>query len=245
MIDTSKIIYVPGWVKVTVIIVLGLILASASYFTFFYVEAGNSSDWVIVTMSIAQLAASALIVFMLLIYAERGTNEKRLREKSRDFMQNLVLKAMTDNVLTGRNGEKIAINAKIVDTDGPLFCYYRLWPENDPKNHLTVGMVFNLKRFAVYLYLPSKSKMLKTIKDAEDYFKHGMSISEDVGYKCHISESYEGFFEQRCLILSFSQENLPEDFIDKPINKLFYAQDISQMLKWYLAQRVAAKVDFL
>ena len=223
---------------------LTLLLMSAAYLTYIYVD-GNDPDWAVVTMSITQISASGLIIFLLLIFAERGTNEQRLREKSKDFMENMITSSINENELTSSNGMKTPLKCEILHSDGPLVRFYKIYAEGNEKNHMTFSLLFNLKRFALYLYLPKTTKMFKNLKDAEDYFAHGMTIARGIGYSCSITESHEEFFGQRCYMLAFTQETLSDDFIDKPINKLFYAQDISLMLKWYLSQRIAGKIDFL
>lgn len=244
MIDTSKIIYVPKPIKILVIFILLMILGSALYFTYFYVQEAKNSDWVIVSLSIAQISSSGLVLFLLLIYAERGSSVKLLRSKSEEFIKVLIPRAFDENAIILKD-ETVALKAEVIASYGPLFHFYKIYAEKDPSKALRMGLVFNLRRLAVYLYLPKNGKHFKDQKEVEAYFEHGFKITESVGYSCSVTESTEPFFNQRCYILAFTHENLGNEFIDKPTDKLFFAQDISEMVKWYLSQEIAGDLDFL
>jgi hypothetical protein len=211
MIDTSKIIHVQNSIKIIIITILLVMMSVAIYFTFTYAQSESDADWVILSFSFAQLAATGLILFILLIFSERHSNEKILKEKSDDFTEVLFPRALQAN----------GVKVNIAKRDGPLMRYYKI-EQNDVS--MTIGFLFNLKRFALNLYLSKSTDQFKTLDDIQDYFAHGFDIAESIGYNCSLAENDDPYLQQRCYTLTFMQENLSDDFLGKPIDKLFFAQ---------------------
>jgi hypothetical protein len=60
-----------------------------------------------------------------------------------------------------------------------------------------------------------------------------------------LAENDDPYLQQRCYTLTFMQENLSDDFLGKPIDKLFFAQDMAQMISWYLSQQQSGELKFL
>lgn len=245
MIDTSKIIYVPRSVKFLVVFTMVMILGASIYFTYYYMSRGDNPDWVIVTLSAAQISASGLMIFVLLIFAERHTNEKVLKKQVEHYTQTMLPEAIKANSVASEDNKSIFMNVKYKGQYGPLLHQYKVFLDTHPKDGITFSFLFNLKRFTVYLYLSLDDKKFKSLEDVEQHFAHGFKVARSLGYICDVAESEEGFIGKRCYVLSFTQSELGDEFTSKPVDKLFFAQDISEMLKWYLTQKVNGGLKLL
>ena len=66
MKDSSSIIYAPAWVKFSAIALFCLALSLSGYVTIKFIGKSNNEDYILISMSLAQMALSGLAVSIVI-----------------------------------------------------------------------------------------------------------------------------------------------------------------------------------
>lgn len=85
--EGKSLIYAPNWVKALSVLVLVSVLAAACGLAAFYVGREGRQDWVLVSMSLAQAAASGLVLGLVVFFSERDVNVRGLHKRCEWFLQ--------------------------------------------------------------------------------------------------------------------------------------------------------------
>ena len=84
--QTGNFLYAPRWVKLLALIVLSLALVTALAVVVYYIDQGERDNWVLVAISLAQIAASGLVIALIVFFSQRDANLAVLRGRIRDFL---------------------------------------------------------------------------------------------------------------------------------------------------------------
>lgn len=236
MIDSKKIIYLPKWIKILTIATLILCLASAIYVCLAYVGVPEHSDWILLSLSLAQLAATALIISLVLIFGEREENIEYLKEKTNLFLQTQLPKVL--NKIEDSTGKTIeTTTSKINNIFG---ANYELKTAN---TQIKMWVGINVDR-VIISYFIERTISTERIKDI---FKYTFGGAESVGYKVNFEEAKtishnEEVLSIWCTWPTISDSSqLATDLLSNPEKKLFIIQDIAMMTQSFL--RTAERQD--
>lgn len=92
--QTGNFLYAPRWVKMLALIVLSLALLTALAVVVVYIDEGGRENWVLVAISLAQIAASGLVIALIVFFSQRDANLSVLRARIRDFLLHSLPKAL-------------------------------------------------------------------------------------------------------------------------------------------------------
>jgi len=84
--QTGNFLYAPRWVKLIALTVLSLALVTALAVVIHYIDHGGRETWVLVAISLAQIAASGLVIALIVFFSQRDANLAVLRSRIRDFL---------------------------------------------------------------------------------------------------------------------------------------------------------------
>ncbi|MCC6001530.1 MAG: hypothetical protein JJU19_11800 [Pararhodobacter sp.] len=84
--QTGNFLYAPRWVKSIALIVLSMALITALAVVVYYIDHGGRETWVLVAISLAQIAASGLVIALIVFFSQRDANLTILRGRIRDFL---------------------------------------------------------------------------------------------------------------------------------------------------------------
>ncbi len=102
MIDSVGFFHVPQRVRTIALVLLGLVLASAIAMTAFYVYADNPkepkyADWILLSMSVMQIALAGFAGALVLFYTEREVGTNVLQQKTHQFL-NVLLPSVLEKI---------------------------------------------------------------------------------------------------------------------------------------------------
>lgn len=229
MIDSKKIIYLPKWIKILTVSTLILCLASAIYVCLAYVGVPEHSDWILLSLSLAQLAATALIISLVLIFGEREENIEYLKEKTSLFLKNQLPKVL--DKIEDSTGAKVKTTAS--ETNNIFGANYELKTENT-KIKMWVGI--NVDRIIISYFIKRTISTEKT----REIFKYTFGGAESVGYKVNFEEAKTISHNEEILSIWCTwptindSSQLATDLLSNPEKKLFIIQDIAMMTQSFL-----------
>lgn len=238
MIDSKKIIYLPTWIKVSIVTTLALCLISAIYVSLSYIGIPEHSDWILLSLSLAQLAATALVASLILIFGEREENIEYLKEKTNLFLKHQLPKVLES--IEDSKGDKV--KASPSSPNNIFGINYELITANT-KIKMWVGI--NVDR-VIISYFIKRTLDTETIKDI---FKYTFGGAETVGYKVNYEEAKT--IENNEEILSIwctwpainDSSQLATELLSNPEKKLFIIQDIAMMTQSFLRTAERQKIN--
>jgi hypothetical protein len=229
MIDSKKLIYLPRWIKMIIVSALTLCLLAAVYVSLSFVGVPDHSDWILLSLSLAQLAATALVISLILIFGEREANLHYLISKT----ETLLLKNMPKTLanIEDSHGQKLEVAVSAINN---IFgANYRLHNKNT-KTKMWVG--FNVDRIIVAYFL----KTTESVETIKDIFQYTFGGAESVGYKVNfeqatIKNSGEQVLSIWCTWPGMQDgTNISTDLLNSPDKKLFIIQDIAMMTQSFI-----------
>ncbi|SEM31202.1 hypothetical protein SAMN04487857_10180 [Pseudomonas sp. ok272] len=238
MIDSKKLIYLPGWAKVFIVAAFGLCLLAAVYVSLAFVGVPDHSDWILLSLSLAQLAATALVLSLILIFGEREANLTFLISKT----HNLLLKNLPKTLgqIKDSHGQELTVSVSAINN---IFgANYRLENSNI-RTKMWIG--FNVDRIIVAYYL----KTNEPVDTLKDIFKYTFGGAESVGYKINYEPAtIKGTGEQ---VLSIwctwpgmqNHNDISNELLNSPDKKLFIIQDIAMMTQSFIRTAERNAVD--
>lgn len=239
---------VPRWVKATIgVILLALLGANIVISYIGLTSPENRSDWIEAGAYLLGVLLPILLLALIALYAETGTNA--LRHRSYKFLTVLIPEVATildrpersfsrkapkwDRL--GNGARQTAI--EILPTSSGNMAYYRIISltgagqtdqENDYRS-IVLKIQLNVHKAAVILYLPSGNPV-QTTGDFIALFPHTLEGARLEGYDHNASslftESIDGH-EYKGLVL---MRLLPDNFISSPAHRLYFAQDLMVMI---------------
>lgn len=84
--EGKSLIYAPNWVKAISIVVLVVTLGSALVMAIYYVGEENRQNWILLSLSLAQIAASGLVLGLVVFFSERDVNVRGLQKRCEIFL---------------------------------------------------------------------------------------------------------------------------------------------------------------
>lgn len=229
MIDSKKIIYLPTWIKVSIVTTLALCLISAIYVSLSYIGIPEHSDWILLSLSLAQLAATALVISLVLIFGEREENIEYLKVKTNLFLTHQLPKVLEQ--IEDSTGEKV--KSKTSKPNNIFGANYELSTTNT-KIKMWVGI--NVDRIIISYFIKSNNNTAAI----RDTFKYTFGGAETVGYKINYEEAKtiphnEEILSIWCTWPAINDSSqLATELLSNPEKKLFIIQDIAMMTQSFL-----------
>lgn len=93
-VDSKSFLYIPTWVKIVAISVLFFIMIISAIFVAAFIGNAERETWILVGMSTAQTAGSALILFLVVAFSQRDATVKGVQLQSDNFLTKLVPDAL-------------------------------------------------------------------------------------------------------------------------------------------------------
>jgi hypothetical protein len=87
--EIRNIIYLPIWVRLLALVILGIGFVVGVFFAYYFVSSGQGgqADYILVALFIAQMAAYGLIIALVVFYSEREVSIDRLLARLDEFLE--------------------------------------------------------------------------------------------------------------------------------------------------------------
>src|SRR5262245_20075876 len=109
MIDSRQLIYLPGWVKLVLIAILLGTLGAAIYVAVSFIGIPEKSDWILMAVAGAQLAATVLIAALVLFFSQTDDSLHALDGKADQFLRTVVPGALRKVTAPGTPAAKLRV----------------------------------------------------------------------------------------------------------------------------------------
>lgn len=237
----TELIFVPFWLRVFSITMLSLLLVSGVVFTFHYIGAEGMEDWILVSITSAQVAASGLTAVLLIMYSSRSISTKGLEEKTEIFLSKLVPEQIR-KISSASKDTTWKIDTHIVERSPILYSYRVVVADGNKNFEMSFSMLLNVKRLAIYVYIDAHNFDLDRVKQVLGYT---IEVSEGVGYTCSFNTSYEERFSKKSHMVAFVNEGLGEDFLTNSYSQLFFLNDITMLIRSFLLYQNRNEIEML
>ncbi len=253
--QTGNFLYAPRWVKTIALIVLSLALVTALAVVVVYIDQGGRENWVLVAISLAQIAASGLVIALIVFFSQRDANLAVLRTRIRDFLLLSIPKAM---LIVDSPPEKEAlwqpgrrwmrkewtrpdaetnVQIRIRYAPGAIEAWYELRAHN---RMLLIRAQVNMGEVAFSFYFPAadETEAAERRKQLDWAFSRMTSLG---GYHLGTHFSVERY-DNRTHAAFFLTRDFGIDFLDDNRRMLFVVNDLALTLRGLVKECIDQKI---
>ncbi len=238
--ESRNFIYAPGWVKVVALSVLVFTLASAIGVSLYFLGKEEKQDWILVAMSLGQVAASGIVIAIVVFFSEKDVNVINLQRRAeRLFLETfpracLLIdfpegefkdwgnkKMRANDIAQALKNSKTSI--KVNHIPGQIDAYYYISRESG--GSIVMRLQVNVGEVVVSYYIPAKSEddtheIARVLKWA---FSRYYEVGGYVGGWYFSKEDFDG--------LTYASIHLTKDFgpdfLENERKKLFMSNDVA------------------
>ncbi|WP_333829331.1 hypothetical protein [Pararhodobacter sp.] len=245
--QTGNFLYAPRWVKLTALMVLSLALVTALAVVIYYMDRGGRDSWVLVAISLAQIAASGLVIALIVFFSQRDANLTVLRARIREFLLHslprglLILDCAPPQEASwqpGRGWRKKAwrssypesnVSIRLRYTSCGVECLYFVKAQG---RTLVLRAQVNMGEVVFTLYLPAATEA--AMEERRQQLDWGLSRLTGVsGYRQDWYFAVESF-DNRSHAVVFLTRDFGTDFLDDNRLMLFVVNDLALNLRGLL-----------
>ena len=238
--ESRNFIYAPKWVKVTSLAVLALALASATITALYFLEKEGHQDWILIAMSLGQVAASGIVIAIVVFFSEKDVNTADLSKRAEklfhetfpracllidspmeEFAPYLEQKIRIKDLFKAHKKSKTKI--KFSHSPGQIDTYYRITRPSGQS--LTIRLQVNIGEVAVSYYIPSASEDQTATIDKSLTWAFSRFLNES-GYQGRWYFSTEDFDGNTYASIHLTKD-FGDDFLENERKKLFMANDVA------------------
>jgi hypothetical protein len=244
MFDSVGFIHVPQRVRTIALVLLGLVLASTIAMTAFYVYADNPkepkyADWILLSMSVMQIALAGLAGALVLFYTEREVGTDVLQEKTNQFLDRL-LPSVLAKISPSYGHRHVGSRVTKLGRSDIFGAAYELISGAE-KIKLWVGL--NVSRIIVIYWVDTSSsnEENQSALELEKTFQFTFGGAKKVGFSTYFepAKSPNG----KSIISIWSNIKLEQNLLLQPSDRLFWMQDIAMMTESFWRTAIRNKVQ--
>lgn len=232
-------VYLPRWLRWALLLVLSALVLGFSVVFFLGINQPGFKDWLPASVSVVQIALTALAYVLVVFFTESGQNPAALQRRTQQILTVLLPQILSR--ITDVEGEAMTVH--VGEPSGVIGYDYTL-----RSSHTTVRfwLGLNVHRAVVILFCerPAAQDGEAFCTRLEKCFGDTVAGARSVGYDepHYQAESLKGCeFVSIWLACTVRTE---QDFLTHSPSQLFFAQDVAMMLQSFLrtAQRRELKL---
>ena len=243
--EGKSLIYAPSWVKAISIFVLACALGSSIALAVYYVGQEDREDWILLSMSLAQVAASGLVLGLVVFFSERDVNVLGLQKRCERFLLKTLPEAflLIDYPLEGfedfQEGKRRSISRKtllrksrtkikVAHSSGSISSFYRINALNEELNMLVKANIWEL---VVSYYFPVTSvEESNSIRETMEWAFAGYTELDNFHMSWNVdSQAFDGT-EQKYAAFHFKKE-YGKEFLEDGRAQAFFAQMVTALTR--------------
>jgi hypothetical protein len=238
--ESRNFIYAPRWVKVISLGVLTFALASSAIVSIYFIGKDDHQDWILIAMSLGQVAASGIVIAIVVFFSERDVNVSDLNRRSERLFLETFPKAclLIDSPMEGfstckfnkyRGGNvdkaysESLTKIQISHSPGQIDAYYRI--TRPYGQTLTIRLQVNVGEVVVSYYIPAKDEDQKEQISSKLDWAFSRFLNES-GFKGRWYFSTEAFDGNTYASIHLTKD-FGSDFLENERKKLFMANDVA------------------
>lgn len=228
------VVYLPRWLRWALLLSLAALVIGFSVVFFFGINRPGFKDWLPASVSVVQIALTALAYVLLVFFTESGQNPAALQRRTQHVLTGLLPQTLAR--ITDVEGEPV-----VVEVGQPSGVIGRDYTLRSSHAELRMWLGLNVHRVIVIVFCERPPELDDTsfVKRLQESFHDTIKGAMAIGYdEPHFQvENIDGHdFASIWLTWDVGTE---QDFLTHSPSQLFFAQDIAMMVQSFLrtAQR--------
>lgn len=227
-LDASQVVYLPGWARIAVMAVLGIlaITACGAAISFFFFP--GMREEISPTFAVAQTAAGAFAIVLFVLFAERQLSTAKLLAKTDSFLETHIVEVLRKiEIPQVKRGHTLKVNviARADTVHGgrkDIFgANYELWLDQF-RMRMWIGI--NVKRLSVIYFATVDSE-----SDAEilqEKFRFTFGGAAKLGYDTNFQFAE---LDGEKIVSIWTTVMADQAILGNPAEQLFWMQDVAMM----------------
>ena len=221
--DASRLINIPAPIRWIAIGVLLLCLLVSLAVSLSFIGQDDKSDWILLAMSVVQIASSGLVAALIIFYSEREAGFDALQRKTKLFLAEQLPSVLGEIREEGKDGGRVEVTLlELRDIFGALYevrsagVSWKLW----------LGL--NVDRLICIYFVSAGPQDVPRLRET---FAYTFGGAEKVGYSWFVEPAIRDGEQVVSMWLAASDAN---GILNHPDKRLFWAQDVAIMTQSFL-----------
>jgi hypothetical protein len=232
MVDSQSLLHLPRWARVIALALLLSTLATAIFVTVHFVRTDDPAnpkytDWVLVGMSLVQLALSGLAVALVLFYSEREVNAKTLLRKAESILDEDVTHTLTKVTAEYDLRE----HASQVKRLGPSDIFGAAYEITSGAHRTKVWVGLNVTRLFTIFWIAvpaDEEDEARFVQSLQHVFEFTFGGAQRVGYHTN----FEAATVRGTRVVSiWSSVDTGHNLLLEPSRRVFWLHDVAMMVE--------------
>lgn len=232
--DTRQFIYLPKWVKATVLaaatVLLGIAVAAILLAIADHTFGG---EFVVFFISVGQSAALVLIFLLIASFSRRDANVNHLHTLVDEFLRVYIASALARVSVPDLNIERFHVK-----DEGRKDIFGRLLKMTSGNYTFQVWVGLNVRRLFVIYFVPLTERV--GINELKQIYHFTFGGAQSAGYSCNFEEAHVSGQHVASIWMTVKTD---DDLLTNPDEKLFWAQDVAMMTESFLRTAHRNNVD--
>lgn len=234
--ESRQLLYIPFWAKAAIFVTLVAITTAGLIVAIYFTLYSNNTDLIIIGMGAAQIAATGIIVAIVVLFSESDANIERLESRADQFLRKHIPDALSRITIPGTDAEVISV--KCIGNKDIFGHLYHLDGANDFKFKMWVGL--NVYRVFVIYFVCSEDRAGNYERKLMEIFKYTFGGAEKIGFHTFYERAQVAEHE---VVSIWMSATVKESFLISPTEKLFWAQDVAMMTQSFLRTAIRHQND--
>lgn len=240
MNDAGKIIYTPLWLRLLSILVLSVALIVAFAAVYVFMHQPERETYVLTAMALAQVAASGLVLVLIVFYSRREVGITGMRKRNDAVLAEELPEALANmarHAVFGKDFSK-PVQVKTDYVPGEVMAGYEITVNGAT---LRMRVTFNVRRMVVIYFFPAPGP--GTERRLEAALESVIGGAANAGYDAKVRFSPIDYADGRAYNALYLYNNaLPEDFLLDPLHKLYWLTDVAVMTRSILIEALRQQI---
>lgn len=233
--DSKQILFLPPAARILTLGVTLVVLGVALAVAISMIGDSTRSDWILIAMSLAQLALAAFLFVIVAFFSANDENISHLLKRTDEFLTRQVKEALGKITAPGFGLTKLDVES-LGQSD--IFGRSFRLSQGEFSFHVWAGL--NVYRIFVIYYVAAGDKGEAYVDELKQVFRFTFGGAEAVNFKAH----YEyAVVDGEPLVSIWLTAPADKHLLTDPNEKLFWAQDIAMMTESFLRTALRNGVD--
>lgn len=233
--DSKQILFLPPAARILTLVVTLIVLGAALAVALSMIGDAARSEWILIAMSLAQLALAAFLFVIVAFFSASDENISHLLKRTDEFLTHQVKDALARVTAPGFGLSKLDVES-LGQSD--IFGRSFKLSQGEFSYHIWVGL--NVHRIFVIYYVGAGDRGEAHVDTLKQVFRFTFGGAEAVNFKSH----YEyAVVDGEPIVSIWLTAPADKHLLTDPNEKLFWAQDIAMMTESFLRTALRNNVD--
>ena len=233
--DSKQLLFLPPLARALTLGVTLAVLAAALAVAVGMMGNGERADWILIAMSLAQIALAAFLFVVVAFFSSHDENIASLVERSNEFLERHMRQSLA-KVTAPRHG----LTELTVECLGASDIFGKSFRLSQGEFSYNIWVGLNVHRIFVIYYIAAGDRGPAYIDHLKEVFRFTFGGAESVNFKSHYEYAVE---DGEPLVSIWLTVPASKDLLTDPAEKLFWAQDVAMMTESFLRTALRNNID--